>query len=63
MVKEADFETYLSLSKDTFEIFLLDNKSLKNLYQSELELQSKIIDLEKVSKYDDNSPHKGHAVR
>ena len=55
MVKEVDFETYLSLSKDKFEIFMLDNKSLKNLYQSELKLQSKIIDLEKLSKFlDDN---------
>ena len=55
MVKEADFETYLSLSKDKFEIFLLDNKSLKNLYQSELKLQSSIIDLDKLLKFlDDN---------
>ena len=55
MVEEIDFETYLSLSKSKFEIFLFDNKNLKNLYQNELKLEGSIINQEKLSKFlDDN---------
>ena len=55
MVEEIDFETYLSLSKSKFEIFLFDNKNLKNLYQNELKLENNIINLENLSKFlDDN---------
>ena len=45
MAEEIDFETYLSISKNKFEIFLFDNKNLKSLYQNELKLESSIIDL------------------
>ena len=55
MAKEIDFETYLSISKNKFEIFLFDNKNLKNLYQNELKLESSIIDLEKLSKFLDEN--------
>ena len=55
MAEEIDFETYLSISKNKFEIFLFDNKNLKSLYQNELKIESAIIDLEKLSKFlDDN---------
>jgi len=55
MVKDIDFETYLSLSKSKFEIFLFDNKNLKNLYQNKLKIEGSIINLEKLSKFlDDN---------
>ncbi len=55
MAEEIDFETYLSISKNKFEIFLFDNKNLKSLYKNELKLESSIIDLEKLSKFlDDN---------
>ena len=55
MVEEIDFETYLSLSKSKFEIFLFDNKNLKNLYQNKLKIEGSIINLEKLSKFlDDN---------
>ena len=55
MVKDIDFETYLSISKNKFEIFLFDNKNLKNLYQNELKLEGSIINQEKLSKFlDDN---------
>jgi len=55
MAEEIDFETYLSISKNKFEIFLFDNKNLESLYQNELKLESSIIDLEKLSKFlDDN---------
>jgi len=55
MAKEIDFETYLSISKNKFEIFLFDNKSLESLYQNELKLESSIIDLEKLSKFLDEN--------
>jgi len=55
MAEEIDFETYLSISKNKFEIFLFDNKSLENLYQNELKLESSIIDLEKLSKFLDEN--------
>ena len=35
MNKEIDFETYLIISYGKFEIFLLDNKNYKNIYQKE----------------------------
>ena len=56
MAEEIDFETYLSLSKYKFEIFLFDKKKLKNLYKEELKLESKFnfIDLEKLSEFLDN---------
>ena len=55
MAEEIDFETYLSISKNKFEIFLFDNKNLKNLYQNKLKIEGSIINLEKLSKFlDDN---------
>lgn len=56
MVEEIDFETYLSLTKNKFEIFLFDNKKLINLYKEELKLESNFnfIDLEELSKFLDN---------
>ena len=55
MAEEIDFETYLSISKNKFEIFLFDNKNLKILYQNELKLESSIIDLEKLSNFLDEN--------
>jgi len=46
MVKDIDFETYLSLSKSKFEILLFDNKNLKNLYQNKLKIEGSIINNE-----------------
>ena len=56
MAEEIDFETYLSLTKSKFEIYLFDKKNLKNLYKEELKLESKFnfIDLEKLSEFLDN---------
>ena len=36
MIKELDFETYLFISKNKLEIFLLDKTNFKNLYNEEL---------------------------
>ena len=55
MAEEIDFEAYLSISKNKFEIFLFDIKNLKSLYQNELKFESSIIDLEKLSKFLDEN--------
>ena len=39
MNKEIDFETNLIISNRKFEIFLLDIKNYKNIYQEEFEFQ------------------------
>ena len=46
MTDESNFEVYLSLSQKKFEIYLLDKKSLKNIYKKEvyLENDSDLID-------------------
>ena len=36
MIEETDFETYLYLSSNKFEIFLFDKKNIKNLFQDSL---------------------------
>ena len=45
---EEDLETYLSISKNKFEIFLFDKINLKNLYKEELEIKN-IIDFEELN--------------
>tara|TARA_B110000027_G_scaffold14099_1_gene13672 strand:+ start:2717 stop:3418 length:702 start_codon:yes stop_codon:yes gene_type:complete len=45
---EEDLETYLSISKNKFEIFLFDKIKLKNLYKEELEIKN-IIDFEELN--------------
>ena len=46
MTEELSFEAYLSLSQNKFQIYLLDKKSLKNIYKEEvyLENDSDLID-------------------
>ena len=39
MNEAIDFETYLVISHEKFEIFLLDRKNLKNLYQEEFKVE------------------------
>tara|TARA_Y100000768_G_scaffold354014_1_gene306724 strand:- start:295 stop:999 length:705 start_codon:yes stop_codon:yes gene_type:complete len=40
MNEAIDFETYLVISHEKFEIFLLDRKNLKNLYQEEFKVEA-----------------------
>ena len=40
MTEELSFEAYLSLSHKKFEIYLLDKKSLKNIYKEEVYLEN-----------------------
>ena len=57
MTEKTDFETYLSVTNDNFQIFLFDKKKFKNLYKNELKIenQSESIDLHNLSKFlDDN---------
>ena len=57
MNKEIDFETYLIISHEKFEIYLLDLKSFENLYQKEFIYQSdsKKIDLNLLSEFLENN--------
>ena len=38
MIEDLDFETYLYISKDKFQIFVLNKKKLQNLYSQELKI-------------------------
>ena len=38
MIEDLDFETYLYILKDKFQIFVLNKKKLKNLYSQELKI-------------------------
>ena len=40
MTEETDFETYLYLSSNKFEIFLFDKKNIKNLFQETLTIEN-----------------------
>ncbi len=40
MTEELSFEAYLSLSQNKFQIYLLDKKSLKNIYKEEVYLEN-----------------------
>jgi len=40
MTEETDFETYLYLSSNKFEIFLFDKKYIKNLFQETITFEN-----------------------
>ena len=40
MTDEVSFEAYLSISKEKFEIYLLDKKNLKNIYKEEINIKN-----------------------
>ena len=40
MTKELSFQTYLSITRKKFGIYLLDKKNLKNIYQQELDIEN-----------------------
>ena len=39
---EEDLETYLSISKNKFEIFLFDKKKLKNIYKDKIQFKDEL---------------------
>ena len=53
MIEAIDFETYLIISPEKFEIYLLDIKNFKNLYKKEFKYQtnSEKIDLNLLSEF------------
>ena len=42
MIEETDFETFLSISKNKYQIFVYDKNSSKNLYNVELMIDDDI---------------------
>ena len=57
MIEETDFETFLYISKNKYQIFVYDKVSLKNLYEAELNINSE-IDLNDLSKFLDENIYK-----
>ena len=57
MTEELSFEVYLSISQKKFEIYLLDKKNLKNIYQKEVYLKSDtdLIDYNKLNNFLDKN--------
>ena len=41
MIEDLEFETYLSISKNKFGIYLFDVRNFKNIYKHELNLENK----------------------
>ena len=46
MTEESQIDTYLTISKNKFGIYLLDEKKMNTLYKEELNLENKVDDLE-----------------
>ena len=42
MIEETDFETFLFISKNKYQIFVYDTNNLKNLYNEEVKINNKI---------------------
>jgi hypothetical protein len=57
MIEEIDFETFLYISKNKYQIFVNDKKNLKNLYNKELKINEE-IDLNSLSKFLDDNIYK-----
>ena len=57
MTEETDFEIFLYISKNKYQIFVYDKDNLKNLYESELKINDD-IDLNFLSKFLDENIYK-----
>ena len=57
MIEETDFETFLYISKNKYQIFVYDKYNLKNLYVSQLKINDD-IDLNFLSKFLDENIYK-----
>jgi hypothetical protein len=57
MIEETDFETYLCVSRDTFQVFVYDKINQKNLYNEKLKVyeQFNFQDLNSLSKFLDTN--------
>ena len=57
MIENSDFETFLYISKNKYQIFVYDKNNLKNLYHEEIENNDE-IELNILSKFIDNNIYK-----
>jgi hypothetical protein len=57
MIENSDFETFLYISKNKYQIFVYDKNNLKNLYQEEIENYNE-IELNILSKFIDDNIYK-----
>jgi hypothetical protein len=57
MIENSDFETFLYISKNKYQIFVYDKNNLKNLYNEEIEYIDE-IELNTLSKFLDDNIYK-----
>ena len=57
MIENSDFETFLYISKNKYQIFVYDRNNLKNLYHEEIESDDE-IELNILSKFIDDNIYK-----
>ena len=57
MIKETDFETFLFISKNKYQIFVYDKNNLKNLYNEEIKIND-VIELNNLSNFLDENIYK-----
>ena len=43
MIEKTDFDTFLYISRNKYQIFVYDKNNLKDLYNEEIKIKSKII--------------------
>ncbi len=60
MIEEVDFETYFYISKDKLQLFVLDKKKLRNLYNQELKtnIDFNFFDFNNLSNFLDQNIYK-----
>ena len=60
MIEEVDFETYFYISKDKLQLFVLDKKQLRNLYNQELKtnIDFNFFDFNNLSNFLDQNIYK-----
>ena len=70
MIEETDFETFLYISTNKYQIIIFDKKKLKNLYSDELIVCNELNfqDLKDLSKFLDDNIYKieklvGHFIK
>tara|TARA_Y100000389_G_scaffold98278_1_gene94961 strand:- start:382 stop:1074 length:693 start_codon:yes stop_codon:yes gene_type:complete len=57
MIEEIDFDTFLCISKNKYQIFVYDKNNLKNLYNEEIKINDE-IELNNLSKFLDENIYK-----
>ena len=57
MIQETDFETFLYISKNKYQIFVYDKNNLKNLYNAEVNFDEE-VEFNSLSKFLDENIYK-----